>query len=213
MRMRVLCTFVALAAAVSAHADTRTTPVAVTNPVAIDQTRNTVQATQSGAWAVGVTGTPTVTIANSPTVNLGNSPTVKIDSSANGVKTATQSSLVRLFSSDTAVANGSAAYSSTFSTSGFKEMRVLVMASIPGGSPDKVSVRLDIFAFNSSWTFGTANFAAPAHQISEQGNFTQGSGTCMFSVPIYSDTYRICVYNTSGSSITVMNNSLVYLVN
>jgi hypothetical protein len=41
------------------------------NPVPVN---GNVAATQSGAWNVGITGTPTVGIAGTPTVNVGNFP-------------------------------------------------------------------------------------------------------------------------------------------
>lgn len=91
----VVCFLVIGSGSLSGQA--RTTPVEVKNPVAIDQTSNTVKALidpveniikaeQYGGWAVTITGVPNVSVANSPNVNVLNSPTVKLDSALNTVR-------------------------------------------------------------------------------------------------------------------------------
>jgi hypothetical protein len=72
-----------------ATAEQGSAPVTVVNtpanpvPVAGSTTvSGSVAATQSGAWNVGITGTPSINIANSPTVQLSGTPTVNVTNPA-----------------------------------------------------------------------------------------------------------------------------------
>ena len=102
-----LAVAVLTACALSACAQERTTPVTVTNPVAIDSVNNTVKAT--------VTNTPNVNVMNSPTVSISTANnTVKAQQSGTWnaavtgtVTTNTSSKTVMLFASNQTLANNS----------------------------------------------------------------------------------------------------------
>jgi hypothetical protein len=53
-----------------------------TNTVKIDGATNTVKASQTGAWSVGITGTPTVVLSGAPTVSLASGATVQLGNTA-----------------------------------------------------------------------------------------------------------------------------------
>lgn len=160
---------------------------------------------------VTVTGTPNVAVTNTPNVSVTNTPTVKIDTTANAVKTNTASNLIQLWTvaSQTVINDGNL-NSNVFDTTGYKEMRIMIASDSASTS---LLVQVEIFAFNSSWIVGSANFAVPTHPTTEQGNFVQIPGICTFSVPVYGNSYRIKVRNVSGATVHIYSNSLVYLVN
>lgn len=225
MKIKTISIAIMLSAivAVSAQAQTtRTTPVEVKNSVSIDQSGNTVNAQQSGAWNVGVTGTPNVNVSNTPSVAvtnipnviLTNSPTVKIDSANNMVKAPTQSSFFALWSTNQSIGKYGYLWRYSIDCAGFKEARFFIKLDTICDYT-KVKTGVEAYTPNNLFAFiGACDFAPPANALCNQANFTSGSGTCVFTVPVISNTMAIYIYNGNLDSITIDGSrSWVYLVN
>lgn len=230
MRMRAFSMVFVLLAAVAAHAQTRTTPVEVKSPISIDQTNNSVKATQNGTWNVGVTGTPnvnvantpavtvtnspTVTISGTPSVNLATSPTVKIDPTNNTVKTPTQCKVIQLWANDMTASQGTNAWRYDLDCSGYREAR-FVLRIEETVDFSKVQCGVEMYSPTGQMTFlGYANFSTPTSSIVDGASFTPASGTCVFTLPVVTNTLAIFVQNTNTTAVTLdKDRCWVYLVN
>lgn len=200
-------------------AQERSTPVTVQNAVDIDPANNTVKAQQSGTWnttvsgSVSVSNTPNVSVTNTPNVNIANTPTVAISSTNNTVTTTSACSQLKPWATDTIIANGTTAYTASMNCGGFKEIRLVILASIPT-NPQSVKVSIYFNSGSGSNTaIGSGNFATPSVSVTPNANYTTNSGVCYISHPVLSNSFMIGINNTSGNSITVSHISWAYLVN
>lgn len=201
----------------------RTTPVEVKNPVSIDQSGNTVNAQQSGTWSVGITGTPSVsvsnipgvTITNTPNVNLVNSPVVQIDDKYNAVKTSTLSSVVRLWNENMSIAPSASLLSNNIYCKGYKEAKIIIKLGPHSNDLTKVSVRVLIYTPDGfSTLLGKTEFSTPSIKSASQGILEYGEDSCIFSVPVMSDTMAIQIYNGDTRYVPIYNrDTWAYLVN
>lgn len=174
----------------------RTTPVTVENSpnvsifnvptVKFDPTGNTVKAEQSGAWSVG------------------------ISSSANTVKTPTQSQMIQCFPVDQVITSGNFVIWSAGNLQGYREARVALFSS---SAHPAVTVDVVFDGPVHRYKMGTANFLQPSQGIVTQANFAGSGYQCVFTVPLMSPTIRLDIRNDSGSDITISRASWVYLVN
>lgn len=218
------------------RAATRSTPVTVTNPLALSTDGNTVKAeqlgswsfflsggtaavTQSGTWNVGITGTPnvnvantpSVTVSNTPSVNVANSPTVSISSTANTVKAPTQSNTIQFWTSDKVVSPGGVLTSPTFSCAGYKELRIVILSD---RATSLVKAYVSFRSPNGTWvSMGGSNLGDPAVSITEHANFTGIGGTCILTIPVMSDNCYIFLQNGYSTDVTIRSCSWAYLVN
>ena len=205
------------------QATSRTTPVEVKTPVSIDQSGNTVNAQQSGAWSVGITGipnvnvskTPGVAITNSPNVNLINSPTVQIDEKYNFVQTATQSSAVKLWNENMSVTPSGTIVSNNIYCKGYKEARIVIKLGPYSNDLTKVNVGAYIFTPDGFKTLlGKIVFSSPTVKSISQGDLVYGADSCIFTVPVVSDKMVIQIYNGDVNSLPIYSrDTWAYLVN
>ena len=234
MRIRVLCAFVVLAAAISAQAQTRTTPVS------IDQNNNAVKATQNGTWSVGVTGTPSVNVVNSPavtvtnspavtisgtpTVNVANTPAVKLDKMGNtvsidpvnnAVSTLSNTLSVRPWSTDQTIDNGRWAYSQVIGCHGYGHLRIMFAAN---SSSKSLQVHYLVMVpvvsgagFERAVDIGYGTFGNTSG-LTTDASFTQTTDVCSLDLPVMGDYCQIGIYNGTGSQVTIYHWSMVYLV-
>lgn len=158
---------------------------------------NTHPVTQSGTWTVGLSGTPNVNVANTPSVNVANSPVVKIDSSMNAVDTPTRHNTIQLWSTNQTVAAKSTLYSPYINCAGYDRVRAVLWCTTAASC---ITVYI--------------NFRAPTGYFASVMSFSWPSGTiAAVECPVYGDTCRIDIMNNCSSSITMSNDSYVYLVN
>lgn len=206
-----------------AQTTSRTTPVEVKNPVAIDKSSNTVNAQQSGTWNVGISGTPGVNvlntpgviITNTPNVNLANSPTVLIDAKCNSVMASTQSSAEKLWSENKFVAPYDYLWSNTISCKGYKEAKVIIKLGPYMNDLSKVYVNVYVYTPDGLRTLlGKTAFSTPAQRSATQGSLEYNADSCIFTVPVMSDAMAIEIYNGDTRQLPIYSiHSWVYLVN
>ncbi|MEN6584216.1 MAG: hypothetical protein ABFD54_17360 [Armatimonadota bacterium] len=206
-----------------AQATSRTTPVEVKNPISIDQSGNTVNAQQSGTWSVGIAGipsvnvsnTPGVIITNTPNVNLINSPTVQIDAKYNSVKTATQSSAMKLWNENIFVAPSGDIWSNNIYCKGYKEARIVIKLGPYSNDLAKVYVNVYVFTPDGFRTFlGKIVFSSPTVKSISQGDLEYGTDSCIFTVPVMSDNMIIQIFNGDVKQLPIYSrDTWVYLVN
>jgi len=169
---------------------------------------NPLPVSQSGAWNVGITGTPGVNVANSPVV--------RIDASQNTVKSPTLSNYVQLWTSDQTVAVGGSLSSPNIDCTGYREVRIILLATTDGYTEsDRILVNWRYLAPNGSLPLiGQSDFAVGTVQALTNGAFRTPAGRAVFSIPVVAPVMRIEIFNnrTSGA-ITIVRNSVAYLVN
>jgi hypothetical protein len=162
-----------------------------TNTVKIDGTTNTVKATQTGAWSVGISGTPSVTLSGSPTVTLAPGAAVQIGNPASSP------AIVRNVDRPTAQPFRTTLFS-TFNA-GFAASTSAGPFVVPGGK------RLVI-------EFVTVNITLPAQQqaqfarLDTTGSFNQylsltPAGNDATGKPVFIGTHRIFVILEPGTSM------------
>ncbi len=156
------------------------------NSVKISPSGNTVQAQQSGTWNVGISG------AN------------------NSVKPLVNSTLVQLFSTSVSIPAGGSLQSDYISCAGYREIRVVIGANT--ADPDLVVHPYFRTPAASYLSVGTADFAVSTSSITDDANFRHSSNTCVFSMPVMSDTFYIKINNNTASARTINNFSWVYLI-
>ncbi|MBP6965103.1 MAG: hypothetical protein KBC96_11920 [Armatimonadetes bacterium] len=191
-----------------------------TNTVRIDGTTNTVKAAQSGTWSVGLTGTPSVAqsgtwnvgitgtpsvsvsntpsvnIANAPSVSVSNSPTVKIDATTNAVDTPTKHNSVQIWATNQTVPTSSNIVSPAINCAGYDELRFMLYANT-----SSVNLTAYIMFSTPSGTFLTVKQVAWSPLV------------VPITCPVYGDTCKIDIYNSTGSSVVIYYQSCVYMVN
>ncbi len=196
---------VILAAAMPAAAQERTTPVEVknsptvgisssANTVKIDGAANGVKAEQSGAWSVGIAGTPAVSISGTADVNATQAGTwnVGIVDTANTVKSPTLSKTLQFWAADQTLGNAASLSSPIVACAGFKEARVVLTSS---SSANTLTAQV---------RFGLVT----------GGNFVKAGYTCAFTVPVMGQQMQIHVINQTGGDVTLYNNGCwAHLVN
>ena len=209
----------------------RTTPVEVKSPVAIDQTNNTVKAQQSGAWNVSVVGTsgvsvtntpsvnvansPNVSVTNTPNVTVTNSPTVKIDGTSNTVTCATRHSTVPLWTGFQYVNSNSVLFCRGIDCRGYKEARIMLTKGLCSVDPTKISIGINAYTpAGATKRLGGTTWSSSATQYDGQGGFVFDSTTCVFSIPIMSDTMDLFIANSDTIQLVLDGNCCwIYLVN
>ncbi|BCW98942.1 MAG: hypothetical protein KatS3mg024_1769 [Armatimonadota bacterium] len=176
---------------------------------------NPLPVSQSGAWNVGITGTPSVNVANSPAVRIDTSQnTVRIDTSQNTVKTTTQSGYIQLWTSNMTVNPGASIWSPSINCDGYKELRFTLFTTSNYTQPELIRIRIRYLTPNNSWALiGTADFATPSIQPIAGANFQQSSFAAILIVPALAPQMRLEIVNNRTTAVEINSSSCVYLVN
>jgi len=201
--------------------------VANSPTVKIDGTTNTVKAAQSGTWNVGVTGTPSVAqsgtwsvgvssmptvsvnthavtqsgtwnvgISGTPSVSVSNTPTVKIDATTNAVDTPTKHNSVQIWATNQTVPTSSDIVSPAINCAGYDELRFMLYANTS-------SVNLTAYIM----------FSTPSGAFLTVKQVAWSPLVVPITCPVYGDTCKIDIYNSTGSSVVIYYQSCVYMVN
>lgn len=150
---------------------------------------NPLPVSQSGAWNVGVTGTPTV-------------------------RTFTQSDFIRLWPSVAAIPDDGSLYSPVFNCEGYRELRLTLVAYGVYSQMDKILVRIQMFAANSQWiTVGTTDLARLTAASLMNGLVTPNPLVGFLQIPVMAPQMRIEIKNTLGFEVRMLSSSSAYLVN
>ena len=168
---------------------------------------NPLPVSQSGAWNVGITGTPGVNVANSPVV--------RIDASQNTVKSPTLSNYLQLWTSDETLAVGNSLWSPSIDCTGYREVRIVLATTGNYTESDRILVNWRCQAPNLAWSLiGQSDFAVGTVQALTNGAFRTPAGRAVFSIPVVAPIMRIeIVNNRTSGAITISRNSVAYLVN
>ncbi|GEM_PF-2951277 len=216
---------VILAAAMPAAAQERTTPVEVknsptvgisssANTVKIDGAANGVKAEQSGAWSVGIAGTPAVSISGTADVNATQAGTwnVGIVDTANTVKSPTLSKTLQFWAADQTLGNAASLSSPIVACAGFKEARVVLTSS---SSANTLTAQVRFWGAGAAFTtLGACTFGGTDGGLVTGGNFVKAGYTCAFTVPVMGQQMQIHVINQTGGDVTLYNNGCwAHLVN
>lgn len=220
-----------ICAASFAQTPPRTTPVEVKSPVSIDQSNNTVKATQDGAWSVSLAGTPSVSISNTPSVTLANSPnvsvintpnvtvanspTVKIDGTNNTVTCATQHAAVALWTGFQYINSNSVLFCRGIDCRGYKEARIYLAKGVCSVDLTKIVVGINAYTpVGATKRLGGTTWSSSTTRYDGQGGFAFDSTACVFSIPIMSDTMDLYIANSDTIQFVLDGNACwVYLVN
>jgi hypothetical protein len=191
-----------------------------TNTVKIDATTNTVKAAQSGAWTVGISGTPFVSqsgtwnvgVTGTPSVAQSGAWNVGILSTANTVKTPPQTQTVQLWSDGTDLAAGAKLYSPWVYTAGFRQVHVVLVGNMVGN--DVRAALIVKMGDGGMGEIGKARFyGSHTPGFLQGGDFIVSATYLTFSFQVISDIFQIRIDNDSTLGITIYGNSYAYLTN
>lgn len=150
---------------------------------------NPLPVSQSGAWNVGIAGTPTV-------------------------KTPTQSNYIQLWPTQVSIAPGAILQSQPIECEGYRELRLRLHLDGKHVQPELIRIDVRCQAFNNAWVLvGSANFGVPSVQPIPGANFTQQNGVALLTVPVYGPRLMIDIVNNRDTGTFVSLNSAAYLVN
>ncbi|MBN1193218.1 MAG: hypothetical protein JXA36_05980 [Coriobacteriia bacterium] len=208
-----------------------------TNTVKIDATTNTVKATQSGAWNVGITGTPSVAQSGTWNVGVSSMPTVNVNTHAvtqsgtwnvgiNGTPgvsvsntpsvTVSNSPTVRIDSAANAVDTPTRGYAMLL----FGSNQVIPTGSQAISSAFNCSGYKEVrFAISTNYAastiYASVEFQSPLGATYWSSVYTQSLNNhyTAFCVPVYNASCRVRIVNNVGATATIYSESWVYMVN
>lgn len=150
---------------------------------------NPLPVSQSGAWNVGITGTPTVI-------------------------TPTQGLLLPLWASHQSIPPAGNVYSANIQCGGYREVRLMIRTTSEYADRDKIRINVRFQMSNGGFAvFGTSNMAAASAEALTNGVFSTPAIGAMFIIPVMAPVMAVEIVNERAANTGISMFSTAYLVN